>query len=993
VDTPVLTPEVEKFLEEEEEEVLLDMEEQPTSLDALGPQPRETITRLFPEIDATEEPVYYDVLNRCRAESYSSDDDEDMSEAGEVLPAEDTAQTPGATTPEGQQELRRPLPEGAPELDPASSSPSIDVSIVSPSPAPSDSEERGRNEEGPLQGLGAEPAAAQGVEPAAPAPPPSERERPGDLTERGLRYWIRCQRREDMEKSDQEQLAREIRQGEQFTPQHRCLPTQENGTLPEHPNRFAALSGEPTEVDITGYTGRGDTSTDRPSSSQGVTVERAGEADNREHCDPLATVCTVQYNWIQAGMKRVSPKRSRSPSEGLHKVRFDETANEVMTYEPEQTGSRPWERSVRVGGKWPLKPAVKVEREQERGGLQVASAVVAPEWMAPWVLEEVGTESGTTVEGAQAPGEEVVGMEVDTEFRERYWGRGREEAFQQRLLNMEASPRVYSTVDVEGFKFQVPKNLREAKLSSQADQWMQACNEELTSFDIHDTYEVVDRPENVGVLPTHWIFTPKVDGDGVIYRFKARLVVNGDRQIFGVDVNETFAPTATAAARRSLLSVAAAHNLEVHQADIKTAFLHGELDEEVFVIQPPGFGNGDPNKVWRLKKSVYGLKQAPRCWWAKLTEVLEGLGYVPTASDPSIYVNQSDPEDPMYLGVFVDDLAIVGKHKDKVMKFKEEIMKIFEIHDLGEIKDFLGASIVRDRENKVLYMKNTAKIDEYVEKFGLGGETKPVKVPLSPSFVVTKEPFTEVPATEFEVKRVYGSGTLLPKGHFYGELIGSLLYIANSTRPDISTAASVLSQFREKPTTAHLNEALRVLRYLKDTRQHALRLGGGGPVMEVFTDADYAGCLDTRRSRSGFLVKVLGGVVSWASKKQKTIAQSTVEAEFQAACLAINEVNWLRKMLNELGVHVGEVVMHCDNRGCLTHLKNPVVSGYTKHLAIRFHKTREAVVLGQVVPKYVGTNENTADIFTKALPPQTFLYHRDALGVVPVPSSLLKGKC
>jgi hypothetical protein len=212
------------------------------------------------------------------------------------------------------------------------------------------------------------------------------------------------------------------------------------------------------------------------------------------------------------------------------------------------------------------------------------------------------------------------------------------------------------------------------------------------------------------------------------------LVVNGDRQRDGIDVKETFAPTATAAARRALLSMAATLNMEVHQADIKTAFLHGELEEEVYVEQPPGFGNGNPNQVWLLQRSLYGLKQAPRCWWQKLTKELKSLGFVPCLSDPGIYVNLADPTHPIYLGVFVDDMAIVGHTVGDVDRFKEQLKQLFEIHDLGEIKDFLGASIIRDRDNRVRYMRNTAKIDEYVEDFGLGGETRPVKSPMTPGF-------------------------------------------------------------------------------------------------------------------------------------------------------------------------------------------------------------------------------------------------------------------
>jgi transposase InsO family protein len=855
---------------------------------------------------------------------------------------------------------------------------------------------------GPHPAPSSTPAPSTASLPNAALSPAAEQtaDEEGPLTAREQRYINLCKRREEKEAEQRERFAREVAEAERVVAER--LGNAQDGSfgIPAHANAFDALSEEgeevtgEEEVDVTGYTGRGETGMVGGSKGNDTTVWGEDQSGNLGEVDPIARVCVVQRAWIggpqpqvPGGVKREGPE----PKEGLLKVRFQDTP-EVRVYERRPEGKRPWERPVSCKRKWKLTPAAKVHRAWREGGHFVGTVRAPLGENGGHILEEITPGEDQWAPHTAGGWDSEDEMEVEGHLAQFRTG-GRQEAFQQRMFEQASHQTVFAVIDPEGLQFQVPKTFRQAMQSPQAEYWHRACIDELNSFNEHGTYETVVRRPGMRVLPTHWVFTPKVDGNGVVYRFKARLVVNGDRQQYGVDVNETFAPTATSAARRTLLSMAAALDLEVHQADIKTAFLHGDLEEEVYTMQPPGFGNGNPNVVWRLLKSVYGLKQAPRCWWDKLTKVLAELGFFPTVSDPSIYVNRNEPGQWLYLGVFVDDLAIVGKNRERVMQFKEQLSQIFEIHDLGEIKDFLGASIVRDRENKVLYMRNTAKIDEYVERFGLGGETRPVKVPLSPSFVVTREPHTEVPATEFEPKRVFGSGVPLEAGNPYGELVGCLLYIANSTRPDISTACSVLSQFRAQPTTAHWEEALRVLRYLKDTRMYALRLGGGGEVMEAYVDADYAGCLDTRLSRSGFLIKVMGGVVSWASKKQSTIAQSTVEAEFQAACLAINEVNWLKQYMEELGVQTGEVALYGDNRGCLSHLRNPIVSNHTKHISVRFHKAREAVALGQVTPEYVSTDANTADIFTKALPPTTFLGHREALGVVPVPASLLEGKC
>jgi hypothetical protein len=209
------------------------------------------------------------------------------------------------------------------------------------------------------------------------------------------------------------------------------------------------------------------------------------------------------------------------------------------------------------------------------------------------------------------------------------------------------------------------------------------------------------------------------------------------------------------------------------------------------------------------------------------------------------------------------------------------------------------------------------------------------------------------------------------------------LYLANTTRPDISQAVGVLSRYRGIPTTAHMQEALRVVRYLKGTRDLALQLGGSSIALEGFVDADYAGDLDMRASTTGFVFRVYGGAVVWGSKKQGATANSTVEAEFRAASHAVKEATWIRGLLEELHVPVWKTPLYCDNTGCIQNLRNPVNSKYTKHVAVSFHHARSAVIHGEVDVKYVATQLNVADIFTKPLVPILFRQHRNTLGVVP----------
>jgi hypothetical protein len=436
-------------------------------------------------------------------------------------------------------------------------------------------------------------------------------------------------------------------------------------------------------------------------------------------------------------------------------------------------------------------------------------------------------------------------------------------------------------------KITVPRNYREARRSDQWSYWEQAMNEEKNSLDAHDTMEYVERPWGKKVIPVHWIYSVKVDLHGNITRFKARLVAQGCRQIPGIDVDEVFAPTSSFGARRALLSVAAARDYEIHQVDIKTAFLNGDLEEEVYVTQPPGFENGDPRVVCRLRKALYGLKQSPRAWHKKLDAEMTALGFEACKSDAGVYVRRKSGEEPMYILVYVDDLLIVSKDIRQVNWFKDLLRSKFTIHDLGEVKDFLGCQVRRVRSEKLISISCIPKIEALLEKFGVSEGGRVVDTPMQKDFCPTLLPLSG------EGKDALGAGVALEPGNRYCELIGSLLYIANTTRPDIAQAVGVLSRYRSAPTTSHWNAAIRVLHYLRETKERVLVLGRDPHVsLEGYVDADFAGDLDSRFSTSGYVFYVFGGAVSWSSKKQKSVATSTVEAEFMAASAAVKEAAW-----------------------------------------------------------------------------------------------------
>jgi hypothetical protein len=532
-----------------------------------------------------------------------------------------------------------------------------------------------------------------------------------------------------------------------------------------------------------------------------------------------------------------------------------------------------------------------------------------------------------------------------------------------------------SSYGVKFSKVHIPSNLKEAQKSPQWEYWEAAMQEEQNSLDAHEVMEYVPRQRGQKVIPVHWIFSVKVDEFGNITRFKARLVAQGCRQIPGIDVDEVFAPTSSFGARRALLAVAAAKDYEIHQVDIKTAFLNGELEEDVYVTQPPGFDNGNPNVVCKLKKALYGLKQAPRAWHKTLNEKLQTMGYGVCKSDAGVYVTTDQHGAKSYILVYVDDLLIISKTQQEISDCKSKLLTDFKIHDLGEVKDFLGCQIRRNRANHCLYVSCTPKIEALDEKFGVDLDGKGADTPMSKDFVQTKFSVRETDSEGV------GAGTPLAPGHRYCELLGSLLYIANTTRPDISHAVGVLSRYRMSPTTSHWNEAIRVLRYLVTTRHMVLSLGEGMDVLVGWVDADYAGDLDHRYSTSGFALTVFGGTVVWGSKKQTAVATSTVEAEFMAASLAIKEAIWLKGFLEEIGFPPWSIKLFCDNQGCIANLKNPLYSKYTKHIAVSFHFAREAIGKGQVDIKYIESAKNVADILTKPLSQPVFLSHRNNLGL------------
>jgi hypothetical protein len=280
----------------------------------------------------------------------------------------------------------------------------------------------------------------------------------------------------------------------------------------------------------------------------------------------------------------------------------------------------------------------------------------------------------------------------------------------------------------------------EAKKSPQWSYWLEAMNEEMDSIDSHETFEFCERPPQAKIIPLKWVYALKIDGFGDIVRFKARLVAQGCKQRPGVAYFETFAPVSAHASRRVLVNLATSNGWKIHQVDVKTAFLNGTLEEEVYVGQPPCFFNGDVSIVCKLLKSLYGLKQAPRAWHKCLVEELGKFGFTACNCDPALFISKTSFKSKVYLLVYVDDLLIVSENLDTIQLVKQQLTRIFSIHDLGEIKSFLGCKIQVDESSNTLKMTNVLKIEKLVEDYGLPEQGKEVDTPMSGSFLPTQLP-------------------------------------------------------------------------------------------------------------------------------------------------------------------------------------------------------------------------------------------------------------
>ena len=526
------------------------------------------------------------------------------------------------------------------------------------------------------------------------------------------------------------------------------------------------------------------------------------------------------------------------------------------------------------------------------------------------------------------------------------------------------------TTEAEGYD---PATLDEAKGRKDWAKWDVAIRKELDALKTAKTWIIVRRPKDRNIVGSKWVLHLKKDSEGVIEKYKARVVAKGYNQKEGVDYHETFAPVAQLTSIRTVLAIAARNGWKIDTFDFHSAFLNGEFDEneEIYMEQPPGYEEKNRREyVLRLLKTIYGLKQASRKWYEIICRLMIELGFTRSESDPAVFYWHKG-NDRMVIVVHVDDCTIVGNSQELIDDCKHKINAKYAMTDLGPTSWVLGIKITRNLDERTLGLSQTAYIDSILRRFNFTN-LKPVSTPMDPTIRYSK---TQCPETLEEKARM--------KNIPYREAIGALMYCAVATRPDISFAVALLSQFLENPGEVHWNGVKHIYRYLLSTKNLQLVFGETKNSIAGYTDADGA-TQEHRHAISGYAFLIDGGAVSWFSRKQETVTLSTAEAEYVAATHAAKEAIWLKRLITETFDFPNDpITLHCDNQSAIALTKDNAHHSRTKHIDIRYHFIRYSVQDGKINIVYCPTNDNVADTLTKPLPSIKAKHFAAALGLRP----------
>ena len=510
-----------------------------------------------------------------------------------------------------------------------------------------------------------------------------------------------------------------------------------------------------------------------------------------------------------------------------------------------------------------------------------------------------------------------------------------------------------------------PRSYQEAINRPDGHMFVEALGSEVASLNKAGTYILVPRPQHRNVIGCGIVFKVKRGPDGKIIKYKARIVAKGYAQKYGVDYEETYAPVVRYSSLRLIISLAANYDWEMHHMDVKSAYLNGDLEEEIYMEQPEGVPRvkGKEDWVCSLRKALYGLKQAGRTWHEKIDSTFKARGFTPLQSDQCVYIKRSSTS-IVIIALYVDDIILVSSDVAELNTLKGQLSATYEMEDLGEAKYGLGTETTRDRQARTITSTQSAYTKAVVERHltDTPSDDKPVTVSTPMN--------TDARHIKAAVNEQADTRTIKA----YQSAIGSLMFAMLCTRPDIAFSVAVLSKYAHNPTSIHQEGVTRVLQYLRDTPRLGITYTGepsttDEPQLIGYCDADWAANRDDRKSVTGYAFALCGGVISWQSKKQTTVALSTVEAEYMAVASAVKEALWWRAQLSGLGFDITlPTTLHSDNKGCISLSKNPEHHANTKHIDLRYHFIRDHIADKRTIHlQYINTTAMTADVFTKAL--------------------------
>jgi hypothetical protein len=502
----------------------------------------------------------------------------------------------------------------------------------------------------------------------------------------------------------------------------------------------------------------------------------------------------------------------------------------------------------------------------------------------------------------------------------------------------------------------IPRSYRHA-MSSDPDRWMVPMKVEMDTLKRKHTWDLVEAPPGANIMDSMWVYDIKWDGEGNRIKDKARLVGKGYTQQLGIDYNETWAGVTRLESVRMTAAIAARFDLKLWRIDYVGAYLNSLTKEDIYMRQPEGFVEpGFKDHVCKLVHTIYGTMQGAHDWYETLKETYDKLGYVTSRADPCVRFKREEGEYTI-TDTYTDDVFGASTTDNEIKKRKDEMGAQWEIKDVGENEYFLGMRVQQDLREGTIRLTQRPYWEHVVNRFDLA--YVPLRnIPLPVGLVLENN---MSPQTDSE--------RLQMKDKPYRAVLGSVMWGQLATRPDLSFSVSLLARFQADPGIAHWNALLHVVGYIKNTMDYGLTyLRDTDITPTAFVDADYGGCRDSRRSTSGYVFTMAGGPVTWSSKRQSTVALSTVEAEYVAMSRCAQQMVWMQAWLDEVTIdYTKPGVMKGDSRGAIALTKNTKDHGKVKHIDIRHHYIRELVQSGAIILEQIPSADNAADLFTKPL--------------------------